>query len=523
MKKTVLAILLISCSLWSYCQTAFQRNIGTTATAEMGSSIQQTTDGGYILSAQSGSLFYLIKLTATGDTTWIKHLMMGGGYTHNVQQTSDGGYVIAGFEADMTSGMNDFCLVKTNATGDTLWTRAYQGSPDVMNISVQQTTDGGYILLSTTDSFGVGTYDLILMRASSTGALLWSKTYGKVSSTTQANSVQQTSDGGFILTGAHIGTIADWNIVLIKTDNTGAVTWSNVYGHGVISESGSAVRQTSDGGYIVSGNQQGAGADPSNAILLKIDASGNQTWTKRFSGANLERFNNVQQTTDGGYIAIGTTSSYGAGNKDVLMVKTDATGGMVFAKTFGGTANEECYGLQQTTDKGYITTGMTTSFGADAGGNIYIIKTDSNGHSTGCGETAPAIVADTQVFTAVPVVFTVGAGGPVGQITHFDIPSSMSVSDPCVPTSLPATQEPADAVAIFPNPMYGAATLRLNISKGIDQASICIYDLPGREVRHISITSSETTIYPTGMEPGLYFYRVFNGGALIGSGKLSIR
>jgi len=135
------------------------------------------------------------------DTAWTKTYGGGGGDEANsVQQTSDGGYIIVGNTYSYGEGLENIYLIKTNSLGDTVWTRTYGGTDYNYGNSVQQTSDGGYIVAGNTDSYGAGGFDVYLIKTDASGNTTWTKTYGG-SSTEWGNSVQQTTDGGYIVTG----------------------------------------------------------------------------------------------------------------------------------------------------------------------------------------------------------------------------------------------------------------------------------------------------------------------------------
>jgi len=374
MKKSIfltvlLAAFFVSAAIADPGDTLWTRTYGG-SDYEQGLSVQQTTDGGYIIVGETNSFgagsndVYLVKTDANGDTLWTR--THGGGRTdsgQSVQQTTDGGYIIVGETNSFGAGGYDFYLVKTDANGDTLWTRTHGGTDYDYGQSVQQTTDGGYIIAGYTKSFGAGSNDVYLVKTDANGDTLWTRTYGG-SADEYARCVQQTQDGGYIVTGHTKSFGAGLNdFYLVKTDANGDTLWTRTYGGGD-SDNGQSVQQTTDGGYIIAGYTDSFGAGLKDFYLVKTDANGDTLWTRTYGDSLGEYGQSVQQTTDGGYILTGRTMSFGAGSNDVYLVKTDANGDTLWTRTYGGSDYEQGQSVQQTTDGGYILTGRTMSFGA---------------------------------------------------------------------------------------------------------------------------------------------------------------
>jgi hypothetical protein len=313
-----------------------------------------------------------------GDTLWTR--TYGGSASDQgycVQQTSDGGYIIVGQTGSFGAGRSDFYLVKTDANGDTLWTRTYGGSSTDMGWSVQQTTDGGYIVAGMTTSFGAGSYDVYVVKTDANGDTLWTRTYGG-SGSDVSYSVQQTTDGGYIVAGYTRSFGAGQSDVwLVKIDANGDTLWTRTCG-GRDYDYGWDVQQTSDGGYIVTGYTESFGAGSDDVYLVKTDANGDTLWTRTYGGSSNDMGCSLQQTTDGGYIIGGYTESFGAGRRDFYLVKTDASGDTLWTRTYGEAQTDWGMCVQQTTDGGYIVAGYTYSFGAGSY-DFYLVKTDANG------------------------------------------------------------------------------------------------------------------------------------------------
>ena len=376
------ALLLVSLAA---AQQRWTRSYGGTS-YDVGSSVRQTSDSGYIITGGTASYghgfpdldMWFIKTNASGDTIWTR--TCGG--TRNddglsVQQTSDSGYVIAGYTLSFGAGAYDIYVIKTSATGDTLWTRTYGGTRDEEGNSVQQTSDGGYIIAGYTSSFGAGSFDVYLIKTNASGDTLWTRTYGG-GGDDEGNSVRQTADSGYIVAGftSSFGA-GNEDIYLVKTNASGDTLWTRTYG-GSGYEEGSSVEQTADGGYIVAGYTDSFGADSADVYLVKTNSAGDTIWTRTYGGSGSDEANALGKTSDGGYIIGGWTSSFGAGSRDVYLVRTNASGDTVWTRTCGGTGIDYGSSVQQTADGGYVAAGYTTSVGT--GGDVYLIKTDETGN-----------------------------------------------------------------------------------------------------------------------------------------------
>ena len=300
-----------------------------------------------------------------GDTLWTK--TFGSGVGTSVQQTTDGGYIIAASNASVAM------LIKTNSQGATLWSKSFGGGANLNHhvYDVQQTSDGGYVLTGVYDDGD----DVWLLKTDSIGNTLWTKTFGSGVGT----SVQQTTDGGYIITGYHLAsTNGGSDVHLIKTDENGIEQWNQTFG-GTGDERVYSVQQATDGGYIITGYTESFGNGEADVWLIKTDESGNQQWSQTYGGNYKDEGYSVEQTTDGGYIIAGKIRQQGSSNYDVYLIKTDGNGVEQWSQTYGGAGFSDAgRSVQQTTDGGYTIAGDTYSFG-NGSSDVYLIKTDGNG------------------------------------------------------------------------------------------------------------------------------------------------
>lgn len=268
--------------------------------------IRQTNDGGYAVACEGFT--NLIKIDEFGDSVWTSDY---GITAHSVWPTADGGYIVGG-----SIGIEGFwhaSLVKTDALGDSVWHRNYVLGDVSSIMSLQQTTDGGYIAAGPVYS-GEDNWEYFLLKIDPSGDVAWTQLYGRTYNPDEAYSVLQTEDGGYIVTGLWFWTL--------KTDPSGDSLWAQYYGFGEIGCAYS-IQQTNDGGYIMGGYVDPLeGQDGAQFYLVKTDPLGSIIWERAYGtelGWDLGR--SIRQTDDGGYIMTGWTDSFGEGGMDIWLLR----------------------------------------------------------------------------------------------------------------------------------------------------------------------------------------------------------
>ena len=403
--------------------------------------IQKTADGGYILagrsvSSASGNVtgtnhgigdYWIVKLDANGDIVWDK--LLGGNNDEAafcVRQIADGGYIISGASASSANGNvsnvnhggSDIWLVLLDRYGNIDNNRLLGGNADESAKSIQQTTDGGLIMAgySTSslngDVTGInhGFIDVWVVKSDINGDIIWDKLLGG-DNDEEALSIQQTTDGGYILAGYSLSS-ANGNVTttnhgvndywIIKLDGAGAITWNKLLG-GTGNEYATSIQQTADGGYIIAGystssangNVTGVNHGLKDYWIVKLDAAGNITWNKLLGGNNDDVAYSILQTTDGGYIVAGTSRSSANGDvtatnhglNDYWIVKLDATGNITWNKLVGGNNDDIAYSIEKCAGGGYIIAGYSSSssIGDVSGTNhgltdYWVIRLDAAGN-----------------------------------------------------------------------------------------------------------------------------------------------
>jgi len=404
----------------------WQKSLGG-SNSDRAYAIEQTSDGGYVFAGKSSSNdgdvsgnhgninddFWVVKLDNAGTIQWQKSL--GGtdeDAAYSIQQTTDGGYIVAGYSAsndgDVSGnhGSHDYWVVKLDNAGGITWQKSLGGTDSDEAYSVQQTSDGGYIVAGNTYStdgnvtVNNGSNDYWVVKLDNAGTITWQKSLGGTNEE-WAFSIQQTSNGGYIVTGHsastngdvtgnHGGSVDYW---VVNLDNSGGIVWQKSLG-GTDSDYAYSIQQTSDGGYVVAGGSFSTDGDVTghhditsvgDFWIVKLDNTGGITWQKSLGGTLDDEAYSIQQTTDGGYIVAGYSYSNDGdltanlGSTDYWVVKLDNTGGIAWQKSFGGTDLEKIRSIQQTTNGGYVMVGYSLSNDADVTGNhgnsdVWVVK-----------------------------------------------------------------------------------------------------------------------------------------------------
>ncbi len=514
-KKLFFAVLIMLCiSQLATAQVTFQKTYGRSS-YDAANYVQQTSDGGYFMAGLSADpvtnymKILLIRTNAGGDTLWTKtYGGVSNDYINSAQQTTDGGFIIAGNTTSFGAGNGDIYLIKTDVNGDIVWTKTYGGTNIDNGFNVQQTADGGYIVAGNTTSFGAGAYDIFLVKTATNGDLVWSKTYGGVGMDF-ANYVQQTSDGGYIITGQTNSTGAGaTDVFLIKTAANGDTSWVKTYG-GAMLDVGYSVQQTIEGGYIITGYTQSFGAGSYDVYLIKTNATGDILWTKAYGTNGTDVAISGQQTGDGGYIITGQTNCCGTGDYDNYVVKTTADGDTLWTKAYGGPndgvdgPNDEWgYSIMQTSDGGYIIGGGTHSFGSDST-DFYLVKTDNLGNS-GCFQKNTLTIVSNTTTQMSGWAAVVNTAATIANTTATTTGKGLTVHSVCTTYGINETQT-TNSFTLYPNPATSNFTLEL--SSGFTTAKVQIFNGLGALVYEQAISQLSTNINLSA-PAGIYIVKV---------------
>ena len=352
---------------------------------------------------------------------WQKSL--GGSSIESAQcinKTADGGYIVVSTsgsndgQVGVNKGGYDCWITKLTSWGDIAWAKVLGGTSSDYPNGAMQTTDGGYIVGSKTQSndgditTNHGNFDVWVVKLDDTGHIQWQKSYGG-SAADRLNAIQQTSDGGYIFTGTTESTDGDVasihgneDVWVVKLSSTGSIEWAKTYG-GSDEEDGVAIKQTPDGGYILATTTKSTDGDVvgnhggDDIWILKLSSAGAIQWSQCYGGSATEQdgdhaYPGNIDTSGGGYIFAGFTNStdgdvtgyHGGTFYDYWVVKINSTGGIVWQKTLGGTQDDDGYCVQSVPGGGYIVSGTSNSFDGDISSPIntfdyWIIKLTNAG------------------------------------------------------------------------------------------------------------------------------------------------
>lgn len=389
--------------------------------------VVQTSDGGCVFSGVTRSFgagqedIWLIKTDASGNQLWERTFGgTGSDIAYSLQNTADGGFVVVGFTTSFGAGSRDVWLIETDGEGNINWQKTYGALQWDEGRSVLQTPDGGYVIAGFTSSFGVDGTDVWLFKTDDQGEIKWSSFFGGPG-LEAALSVVQAQDGGYVLTGYTTSFGAgNEDVWLIKTDSVGQMEWNRTFG-GFYQDYGRSVTATADGGYIIAGYTYSYIPGSSWAWLIKTDISGNMTWDRFFGGDNGARANSVRQTPEGGYIVCGSTSSSGAGSSDLWLVRTDVSGALQWDLNFGGTDWDEGHSVCTATDGGFFAAGSTRSFGAGSADGWLVRTVPELGIEAGAAPMAPWLICSPNPSHGRVVLSCSVAPGALARLSIYDL------------------------------------------------------------------------------------------------------
>ncbi len=464
LKEFILLFLILSAS--SFSQITFQKTYGGVLEEEC-DAVVQTEDGGFILAASTKSYgngsfdLYIIRTDAYGDTLWTRTF---GGTRYDtakdILKIDAENYLVAG------SLDGKVYLIKIKDDGDTVWTKIIGNEDDYIVNTVKKTEGGEFVLCGNKDLS-----DYFIMKTDSNGDSVWTKTYEYGT----AYSIDPTTDGGYIL----MIRPGDWlhplnDFVIVKTDLFGDSLWAKVFGTANV-EIGFEVEQTSDGGFMLAGRKDGPTVGDSDFYLVKTDSTGEFLWDKIYGGDDVDRAFTAMQTSDGGFVLGGYTESFNVGYFDFYIVRTNSAGDTLWTKTFGEDWQEEISDIEETSDGGFAAVGYTYSFGASNFPDIYFVKTDANGLITSIND----------YYNTKEINFTLEQNYPnpfnPTTVIKYSIPAVETGHAPSLRVTLKVYDVLGNEIATLVNEYKPAGTYEVKFDGGSLSSGVYFYKLQAGE------------------------------------------
>jgi len=307
-----------------------------------------------------------------------------GGSSHDIANsisaTSDGGYLLTGTSESFGGGMGfkDIWVVKIDREGAVVWQRVYYGTADGRGLSSVQTGDGGYMVAGSTKSFGAGAEDILLMKLDPLGNIEWQMAYGGADSDVPSG-VIEASDGGFAVAGRSASFSSSDDCWVLKVDQTGAIEWQFAYGRDG-TDAAASIIQTDDSGFVVAGESDSFGASV-DCWIFKIDRDGEFEWQLSYGGAESDRARSIARTGNNGLIVTGTSGSFFPKGFWTLKLRSD--GAIQWQKSYGDgsggipPASSASHSVVSTDEGGYLGAGEVTH--GHGRRDFHVIKVDVSG------------------------------------------------------------------------------------------------------------------------------------------------
>ena len=294
----------------------------------------------------------------------------------SIVQTSDGGFAVAGNTLGLGAGSQDMLIAKYSSDGTLAWNKTWGGTGPENCYSIIQTADGGFAVTGRTYSFG-GNPNMFIVKYTSDGTLSWDKTWGSPDYYDAGYSIIQTADGGFVVTGDTNGFGNGSDMFIVKYTSDGTLSWDKTWGD-VGDEYGNSITQTADGGFAVTGETDGFGVIGSDMFIVKYTSDGTLSWNKTWGSPDYDGGYSIIQTIDGGFAITGETDGFGVIAGDMFIVKYTSDGTLSWNKTWGSSDVDYGASISQSIDGGFVITGKTDGFGA-GDSDMSIVKYTSSG------------------------------------------------------------------------------------------------------------------------------------------------
>ncbi len=339
-----------------------------------------------------------------------------------IRPTNDGGYIAVGW-TEPTGGDKDIYLIKLDEAGNIEWQRYLGGKKDDKGHDVCQTSDGGYLVVGWTKSWGAGSGDLYIIKTDEMGKELWHKAFGgkKNDGPADFGVIQKTPNGGYLLAGWTWSYGKALDMWLVRLNRFGNLMRSKTIG-GEGTDWARSITACSDGNFIIVGKTTSFGAGKGDIYVVKVDVDGNVIWERNFGGTGMDWANYVLEVPGGGFLVVGGTRSYGNGEDDTYVIRLDEQGNKLWERVFPESEGKD-WGLtcRLVPEKGFLLTSAVWRcctgwdaevlyidfegnllgkivFGGHGEDTIYLLQPTQDGGYIGVGETNSYGAGDNDVY-----------------------------------------------------------------------------------------------------------------------------
>lgn len=521
MKKIIFVTLLsVFNTSGLYCQYIFQQLIGG-PDHERAQTVFSTFDNCFIVNAATFSFgtgnvdAMLVKTDSTGQIIWSK--TYGGVDYDNAEyaiQSFDHNIICAGRSSISTGAPTAAILYKTDSAGNLNWTKSFGGTANDGFVHFVETFDHGFASVGYSNSVSSGLSDILFIRTDSAGDTLFTRSYG-TAERESGSGILQLPDSGFIITGRQTTSFSGTDVadgLLIRTDANGNVLWSKLYGDSLFEEL-TSIKLLPDGGFIICGSTATFGHGGFDILLMKTDSAGNPMWTKAFGGANTDAAYDIHLNPDNSLILSGYTESLGYGHvrvsdsTNVFLLKTDENGAFVWMSVYGDGLQDEAYRSNPAPDGGYVVSGFTSSYLLNDSTEILFIKTDSMGVS-GCHEESvtPADSLFTMPFQSINLLQLSGIA--LNAVVFNELSVSPANDDACLFSNVSVPASGIFDVIVYPNPF--SHSFKYKINDQLKEGNLIISDALGRVVTNLSVNSPEGEVSLNTLADGFYLLSFTN-------------